>query len=179
MKIIIVDLETTGLDTHRCAVTEVAAIEYHDDTGLCFIPHLDHIDPETDGPALSVNRYFERKVFKSMLSMRETQQAYRELHEKLQGNVVAGFNPRFDTNILSRVFAEIGLAPEPWHHRLMDISAYAAGVLALGFSDMETLPGAHEVCDMLGVVNETPHEAIFDVMAARECLKRLQKRALG
>ena len=174
MDVIVLDLETTGLDTTTCKVTEVCAMDLNDvDRVKYFVPHHDVFDPVKDGNALRLTKYFERGLHNEMLSNDQTILFYHDLHTWLQGNVIAGSNPRFDANILSRVFRNLGLDPEPWHHRLLDLSAYAAGALGIPVTE---IPGLATVCKLLGVTFEPDHTAYGDVAATRACFHEIDNR---
>jgi DNA polymerase-3 subunit epsilon len=137
---------------------------------MYFVPWHNGFNPRQDGDALAINRYFERGVYKEMATQSATSEFYELLHELLLGNTIAGSNPRFDANILANQFLKMGLQPEPWHHRLLDLSTYAAGALGL---PMDELPGLQKVCDILEVPFPDEHSAMGDVLATRNCLHRL------
>ncbi|MBO0676859.1 3'-5' exonuclease [Mycolicibacterium sp. S2-37] len=162
--IIVVDIETTGL--HRAAVPlDVAAINLTTGAEFSFVPYVsrEHL-AEAEPTALKVNRYYERGVFERMLDPAASGSAYWTLKEWLKGNTLAGSNPTFDDARLPRWVAE------ERHHRLLDLSAYAAGVLGTPPNELE---GLHTVCERLGVVNEDPHSALGDARATAECFRRL------
>ena len=116
--------------------------------------------------ALAINRYYERRVFSDMLENAEANKnAFTWLANMLDGNVFAGANPAFDAPRIAKL---IGVTP--YHHRLADVSAYAAGVLGIPPTE---LPGLNKVCELLGVVNDDPHSALGDARATAECFRRL------
>lgn len=170
--LVVVDVESSGLrDTD--VPLEIAAIAANGALRH-FVPclggwSLDRADPD----ALRINRFFERGVYKHQLSPEKTRERYIELHQLLEGNTLGGANPRFDAGMLSRRFTNYGLSPEPWHHRLADLSAYAAGVLSI---PVTLLPGLDSVCTMLGVVNREPHSAMGDAQATADCFRILTER---
>lgn len=173
--VIVVDVETTGLDPSRHGVIEVAWVSL--DTGQRgqFVPphRPNDVLLEADIRALQVNRYIDRIADAPQDT---TGDAASALLAMLDGNTLAGSNPRFDAAFLQKMLTE-GYLPdyefEPtWHHRLLDLSAYAAGVLDLSLGN---LPGLSEVCDLLGVVNDAPHTALGDAMATAECFRILRR----
>lgn len=167
--IICVDIETTGLHLDA-AVLEVAAVNLTTGDEWHFFPYVDpakfqHLQPQ----AMQINRYFERGAWKEMLSPSATELEYLYLRDMvLKGNAFAGANPAFDA-------ARLPVSPV-WHHRLLDLSAYAAGVLGI---PPDELPGLESVCRRLGVVNDNAHTAISDVRATAECFRRLMERRDG
>lgn len=168
--LIIVDIETTSLDTAKALILEVAAINMTTGEELHFAPAL---PPSwlvrADPAALAINRYFERRLFDEELAKDVTHARYATLVEMLQGNTFGGSNPRFDAAILDRVLAGYNYAT-PWHHRLADLSAYTAGALGLHPADP---PGLDRCCGLLGVINDDPHSALGDARATAECFRRV------
>lgn len=170
-QLVVVDLETTGLDTETCHILEIAAVNVT--TGqefylAPFVPQSVFAEPES-AMALSINRYFERRVFEvADRTNRDAQTRTYELREMLRGNTFAGSNPTFDYTLLRRDYREI----EP-HYRLADLAPFAAGVLGLPPTE---LPGLAKVCELLGVENDDPHSAMGDVRATAECFRVLMAK---
>lgn len=164
---VVVDLETTSLDTDICSILEVAAFNEQTGQTLRFVPYIEPQALANAEPiALSVNRYYERRLFEESLSFGpETTRAFQDLREMLRGNTLGGSNPRFDAAVLGRAIGEV------WHHRLADLSAYTAGALRLPPTEM---PGLEKCCELLGVTNENPHSALGDVMATVECFQAIE-----
>jgi DNA polymerase III epsilon subunit-like protein len=169
--VIVVDVETTGLFVERDAVVEVA---WHNlttnESGVFVPPHKPVELGNADLKALQMNRYVDRLA----LADRDRGDAAWELAEQLEGNTLAGSNPAFDAAFLNAMFtrqySDDELAETTWHHRLLDLSAYAAGVLGLPPTE---LPGLAKVCELLDVTNAAPHTAMGDVQATAECFRKL------
>lgn len=171
--IIVVDTEADGLDPDRHEPVEVAWLRFRGYGAGSFIPphSLAFSDPES----LRINRYEERlrgKPWDDRFSAAEA------LHISLRGNVLAGFNPAFDAAMLGVLFRRAGLPVQPWHYRLLDLSAYGAGVLGL---DPAHLPGADALARRLDV--EVPeqerHTAMGDCQLAVAVLGRLLEITAG
>ena len=168
-QLIVVDLETTGLDADVHRILEVAAINTSTGDVLHFAPRIDSADLGcADGNAMQVNRYYERGAWKMMLNDAATIDQYNKLQEMLRGNTFAGSNPTFDSQFL--MCTGINFTPAVWHHRLADLAAYAAG--ALGIPPNE-LVGLGDICERLGVDPGVAHSALDDAKATAECFKRL------
>lgn len=166
--LIVVDIESTGLDPKKHVPIEIAAINVDSGEVLAFVPYLSlAMLAQADPDALRINRYFERGVYRNALPWHATADMYEALWEFLSGHSVAGANPRFDAAMLVAGYSHFTSSEvsEPWHHRLPDVSSYVAG--ALGIYPAE-LPGLHECCERLGVVNEAEHSALGDARAAAE-----------
>lgn len=168
-QLIVVDLETTGLNSAKHKILEVAAINTATDEVIHFVPRIEPLDlGDADGQAMQTNRYYERGAWKHMLSDDATQEQYLRLSEMLRGNTFAGSNPTFDAEFLMRQAHPFD--PAPWHHRLADLSAYAAG--ALGIPPHE-LVGLGDICMRLDVNPGVAHSALDDAKATAECFRRL------
>lgn len=168
-ELIVVDVETTGLNYTIHKIIEVAAINTATDEVVAFCPHVDPLDlGNADGFALQVNRYYERGAWKHMLTTEASNEQYRRLAEMLKGNTLAGCNPTFDSEFLTQ--ASQHLYAPVWHYRLADLSAYAAG--ALGIPPNE-LGGLGDICERLGVDPGIEHSALDDARATVECFRKL------
>ena len=178
-EIIVVDVETTGLEVSRHTTVEVAW--WHLGTGQRgrFVPphRVSEVLSNADVSALRVNRYIDRLAD---ADQDHDGSGARELADALHCNTLAGSNPAFDARFLTSMFfdyEDCELAGLPtWHHRLLDLSAYAAGVLGLPPTE---LPGLSTVCELLEVTNAAPHTADGDVTATGNCFLELFARAVG
>lgn len=184
-QLIVVDVETTGLDVDTAAILEVAAVNLGTGEKLHFFPH---VPPEAWGKAepkaLQVNRYFERGCFDAALSPEGTEDMFVRLRDMLNGNVFAGSNPAFDSALIAKAeirgpvwFYDELNPPEPrrvgrvWHHRLADLAAFAAGKLDL---PLDELPGLDAVAEHLQVPLVDRHSAIADACTTALCFDILR-----
>jgi DNA polymerase-3 subunit epsilon len=163
---IIVDCETTGLElVEGHFAIEVAWWNLATGERDCFIPpHSVTLALRIGDPmALEMNNYRMRIP---MAAQDISGRLASELENQLRGSTLAGSNPRFDTGFLvPRVLRPV------WHHRLLDLSAYAMGILGLDY-----LPGLADVCERLGV-SAPNHTAEGDVSATGLCLGILREWA--
>lgn len=167
-------LANTPADIPYGVVTEVAWWNLDTDERGVFVPHhnVQWVRAYGEAKALSISGYLDRLV--------DAEQDHhgadtKVLHAQLSGNTMAGSNPSFDTRFLGPLFQsvpDLGGDPEPWHHRLFDLAAYAAGVMGVDPREMTGLAG---ICERLEVA--TPdHTAAGDVQATGECIKALMDR---
>lgn len=178
-EIIVADIETSGLDRSRHTTVEVAW--WHLGTGQrgVFVPphSVSEVLANADIAALQINRYIDRLAHAQQDQKAEA--AY-ELAEVLEGNTLAGSNPAFDAAFLPDMFesydGDYEVYVPRWHHRLLDLSAYAAGVLGIPPTE---LPGLATVCEALDVTNPAPHTAEGDVTATGQCFLKLFDRAVN
>lgn len=166
--IIVIDCETTGLG-EGAAILEVAAVNVATGIEFQFAPYvvkgdIAHAEPK----ALQINRYFERGVWEHMAMPDKTDDLFDDLRKILTGNTFAGSNPTFDSNLIAKHTDRV------WHHRLLDLSAYCAGVMGWPPNHLQ---GLEWVCRELGVENTEPHSALGDARATAECFRLLMARA--
>lgn len=170
-RVIVVDTETTGLDHEQDFAVEVAWQDYATGETGCFVPAH---DPElvlavAHPTALEVNGYRERIMHRPQDDGTEVDR----LHDALDGATVVGSAPALDGAMLAKLFlAREGLRARPWHHRVVDLGSYAAGVLGLPLDDVQ---GLWWLSGHLGV--ERPdHGALTDVRSTVACLRALEVR---
>jgi DNA polymerase-3 subunit epsilon len=165
MTLVFLDVETTGRDPDRHEVWEIA---YAIDDGPIRSAIVPHTFTNPDPKALAMNGYLDRALDA------KPDRAFEDLlRARLDGATIVGANPAFDAAFLR---ARWGYAP--WHHRLWDVEAYAAGVLVL-----DKVPGLATIAMMLdGLGREIPepdHSAAGDVATLRACFRALQDLATG
>lgn len=173
--LIIVDTETSGLFPGIHVALEIAAINTHTGEELYIAPVVDAVCWRMAQPeALAINRYFERRVFERTEMDQEHARALT-LAAWLEGNTLGGSNPRFDLAMLQEFLGRHEVDAEP-HHRLADLSAYAAGVLGL---DPTEQPGLAEVARRCGLGDPPDHTAMTDARVTWQCFKALKEIRAG
>lgn len=161
-QLVFVDIETTGLDPTVHQVVEIAYAVGDSDIVTLRIPHT--LKRHSAG-ALEVSRYFERELG-DPLSW--TRSAETQLFlGSLVGATLVGANPAFDARFLGDKYGVV------WHHRLLDIEAYAAGHL------LEPAPlGLAALVERFqedGYPITTPdHTAANDVAAVRDIYRAIR-----
>jgi len=181
-----VDCETTGLDRRRHHPYELA---WAVDTGPVYTLLLPHTLRYADPAALEVGGYWRRNI-PGMLSTRTGRalpglQQFVDAFDGPHGKrTLVAANPCFDTGMLwgrligrepwhtrlrRRLWLPAPPAPvEPWHYRLLDIEAYAAG--AFGW---EKPRGLSTIRDWLTArryaIPRPDHSSGGDVATVRAC----------
>lgn len=176
--LVYIDVETSGLDPERHEIWEIAYAVDGGEIQSSFVRHQ-RITLDWDTIAAArVNHYVDRcppgfagVTRPAHLRYDDGEADYagvdfeRDLIEALEDATLVGANPAFDAAMLR---ARWGFAP--WHYRLLDIEAYAAGFL--GWSEMRGLAG---VAEALGVA-APDHTAAGDVHCVRECWRAMRAR---
>lgn len=170
---IALDLETTSLDTTRAFPLEVAAVEvFPDDPGVygtvhTFVPHHERSQLiDADPQALSVNRYYERRLYDLMSSRAETERHLNDLVDMLAGSTIVGANPAYDAAVLWRYLVEDHkVTKQVWHHRLYDVEVATAAALGL-----DSIPGLAKCAALLDLDTDTSvaHTAAGDAFLAAD-----------
>lgn len=183
--LIVVDCETTGLNHDRHVAIEIAAIDTVTGEELYIAPRVKlEAWIDADPVALSINKYFERRVFERTNIQDELAKAVR-LADMLAGNTFGGSNPTFDVAMVGKYFRQLertdpradGVVLElGHHHRLADLAAYAAGVLGL---PPNALPGLAAVQKALAVPDSPDHSALGDARVTAQCFSTLAQIAAG
>ena len=158
-----VDLEATTLDVRFAEPLEIAAVPFDPlDAGvyhspvMTFVPHhepavVHRADPE----ALTVNRYYERKLYAGMLDPADTIDAAEQLADLLAGATLVGANPAYDSTVLwAWLSKRLDLGAPPWHHRLYDVELATAITLGL-----DRIPGLAECAAAFDIDRQTRHAA--------------------
>lgn len=156
------DTETTGLNPTVHQVWEIAYALDDEPIQKGYVPHT---LVNADAKALEIGGYDER--IPDLIAGGPLDE-YR-LQSILIGRTLVAANPHFDASFLNERWRTWGKAP--WKYRMLDIEAYAAGVL--GWDLPKGLAG---ICEALGV---TPgdHTAAGDVHALRKCHRALRALA--
>lgn len=164
-KYVYLDIETTGLNPERNDIVEIAwAVDDYLVRSIRPPHRLFNAAPE----ALEINKYHER--FLSDKTTWASTEDIADLYTDLTDATIVGANPTFDVSFLRRLFG----GDTPWHHRLLDVEAYAHGV----FRRHGRLWGLRQIRDELvsaGFTIPAPdHTAARDVEVVRQVLKVLE-----
>ncbi|ASR85358.1 DnaQ-like DNA polymerase III subunit [Mycobacterium phage Tierra] len=180
-QLIVVDLETTGLDYDTALPVEVGLLNVDTGESLYFVPHITVEQlAAADPKAMEINGYYERGLYREALTEQQTAVAWGEVQDWLRGNTFAGSNPAFDSTIVARQRVTYSMPFSPltvgrvWHHRLADLAAYAAGKLNIDPTELE---GLDAVAERLGVPVVNRHSAIGDAAATAFCFDMLRHTA--
>lgn len=173
--LIVVDVETSGLDPHTHDVLEVAAIDLLTGDELYFVPFPTNTNwrNRASAEALGINRYFERGIWADECDTVTTRERWTTLDAMLAGNIIAGANPWFDATFIDAAMRHHQLTPQR-KHQLRDLATYAHGVLG-------TAPAfplrAGEIFATLGIANPDAHSALGDARATAEAFTKLRAMA--
>lgn len=180
---VFLDTETTGLHAYN-QVLEVGWAVGYGEPLVAYPNGLPNLIADADPAALFVNK-FGARYYSTMDPMKYNWAMWKQLVEDVTGKILVGANIRFDAELLMRTFAFKQELPEaanefasrePWNYRLLDIEAFAAGVL--GFDIIgDGMPGfrstAGELRERGYEIPNPDHTAVGDVIATRACFLAL------
>lgn len=186
-QLVVVDVETNGLDPAVHEAVEVAWWNLSTGERGWFIPRHDvsGVLGRAEVRALQVNRYIDRIAGQAQdydgSQVVRLHDEFGDYQEDEHGgaftqHTLVSANPTFDAAFISKLFDQhlFDVERAPWHHRLFDVEAYAAGVLGL-----DHVPGLREVCELLELPHSPDHTAEGDVTAAGAAFLALRERAGG
>lgn len=176
-RIVCVDLESSGRSLELHDVTEVAWWNLADGTRGEFIPwhNRSEVLAGAEIEALRMTGYLDRIADRVPRFPDDSLESVGQLHTALEGATLLGSNPRFDAGFMNKMFEQFSHNPhelwfdkDPWHYRLLDISAYAMGILHL-----DEMPSLDELCHLLEV-DQPDHTAAGDVTSTVHCFGALR-----
>lgn len=153
------DCETTGLNRGLHMAFEVSVWREDRPEPVTLIPP--HTLAGADPEALRIGRYFERDF---RPGEHDDEVDFR-LARLFLGTVLVAANARFDADFVSKV-----VGYEPWHYRLLDIEAFALGVIGrrMGWRTPKGMKDIAEALRSEGFDVPMPdHTAEGDVRALR------------
>ncbi|RPA65784.1 hypothetical protein EF294_03340 [Gordonia oryzae] len=178
--IVVVDVETTGLNPEADQIWEFAAIRRHADgsTTETHIYHQAHSDLVAQMPERFKADYDQRYGVDGHAY--STPAAAAIIHAACDGPGVhlVGANPRFDHEFLSRLLARSGFEA-PWDYHVIDVESMALGWL-LAKGHRITLPfksdNLAERCGVRGTFAR--HTALGDCRWALAWLERIEEQSV-
>lgn len=166
MKLVAVDLETTGVSFLRDYIYEFGLVieEGSSVTEYSFcIPLRQPMPKEAD----AVNHYTERKEAGLLPPTWDTKFAFSTVLEILDEAVIVGHNVHFDMNFITMWFSRFRAAKPNWNHRLIDV-----GSLLLGrYPHVKYPVSSTEALELSGVKNAGRHTALGDARWAYEVFR--------
>ena len=166
-RVVVLDLETTGLDPEQHEIIEVGLLVCEATPllpivgELCLKVRAEH--PErADEKALEINGRTRESLSEGV----PFEAALRWMRPQIEGQIIAGHNVSgFDLRFLRKGYGE-----EPWDHHVLDSNALA---FPLWFHGELGSTSLRAICAHFGVVNLNPHTARADAYATREVLIHL------
>lgn len=163
--LVFIDTETTGLNSRKHEVIEIAWIVTTPDAetvietfaGRMLPEHIETAEPR----ALEINGYTLEKWKAGPVSARGEVAA--ALHKATMNSILVGHNVSFDEGFVSALMLKEAVVPA-WHYHKVDTAAMAWPAFATGKLTGVSLD---KVCAFLGIAQPVKHEAAADVASCR------------
>lgn len=162
---IVVDIETTGLNPKKNQMVSIGAVDYETGEtfyGECRIYKNDEINTQ----ALEVNGFTEKDVRdNSKLTSKKLYEQFVDWSSK-RSKMLAGCVVDFDISFLKSIHERTqGDREFPFYYRSIDLHSVAYGKFGKSM-------GLKSICETVGVEPEPDvHNALNGAMKAYECLK--------
>ncbi|QQG39778.1 MAG: 3'-5' exonuclease [Candidatus Aenigmatarchaeota archaeon] len=170
---IVVDVETTGLNPDRHAIVSIGAVELANPQNIFYAECRAWEGAEVDENALRVNGFSAEQVRDA--SKKTLDQAMREFlswTDSCGNTMLAGHNTSFDRDFLSASAKRCGLV-WPFAHRTIDLHTVCYTKLLQDGQVMDGL-SLNKILALVGLPREPdPHNALTGAKMEAEALSRL------
>lgn len=164
LPIVVLDLETTGLDVRNDRIVQLAAIGMHGDRFEKKLPLEKLVNPGVSIPASSSK--IHGIVDNDVATAPHFSDIADELKQTLAEHVIIGHNIGFDIAVLRHEYARAGIA---WHEPAAIDVGQLLGALLPSLPDL----GLETVTSYLGVSIQHRHSAMGDCSATAEAWAKL------
>ena len=132
---IIIDVETTGMDYSKHSIIDIGAIDFHQPSNQfqqeCRMWSGAEIDPK----ALKINGFTIKDIIsKDKLSLKETIRIFLQWTQQIENRTIAGQNPDFDLGFLKATAKRYGYRLNLGHRKIDQHSLVYANHLSRGIS---------------------------------------------
>jgi DNA polymerase III epsilon subunit-like protein len=176
---IIVDVETTGVDARKNSIVSIGAVEFENPEnrfyGECKIWESAEIDPK----ALEINGFTEEELkYSDKHSIRELLKKFIDWTKNIIDMTLAGQNPRFDSDFIGVGASKTGLK-HSFGYRTIDLHGLCyAHILSRGLKPPiaggRTDLHADKIFEYVGLPPEPkPHNALTGAKFEAEAFSRL------
>jgi DNA polymerase III epsilon subunit-like protein len=176
---IVVDIETSGLDPSTCSILSIGAID-SDNTAYSFYGECKAFDGALiEESALSINGFTQESVRdQALVSEGELYRAFVTFFEGLHDMTLCGHNVHFDASFLKAAAARAD-AHYPFSHRTIDIHSIAYAHMQshnalVPLKNSVSALSLSDVAEYVGIPKEPmPHNALTGAKIHAECYARI------
>lgn len=178
---IVVDVETTGLDSRRCSIVGIGAVDLDNPSNRFYMECRADQGAKVEDTAMKIIGMTRDEVFdQSKPTVAEAVKAFLDWTGTVKGDrTIAGMNPSFDRDFLQRASYKAGLT-WPFTHRTVDlftacyIRCEELGNWPSNIPEKRML-GADAAFNYCGLPKEPrPHKAINGALYEAEAFYRLR-----
>lgn len=170
MKILVMDVETTGIDVNRYEICEIAVVAYQDGTEVGHVSTLVNTSRVWDPETIKVHKITPEDVREHG---RPPEEVFAKLNSWVQkADALVAFNYRFENRFIGRAMEKLGelWLPKPW----LDPSELAQRFVR----PEDGLKGRKlaDMCAWLGIELSQAHSALADTRATGALFFQLIER---
>jgi len=160
--IVVLDFESTGLNTGKARITEIGAVKLQDGNILDSFQML--VDPEESlRPEITEKTHITDQM---LAGQPKAAEALPKLLAFIGDLPLAAHNAKFDLSLMRAELRRLGLS---WQGPVVDTLVYARKLYATELKSFRL----SSVCRHLGVSLKNAHRAVHDATATAKCLARM------
>jgi len=175
-KMIVTDVETTGLDTHNCAVISIGAVFLLSPKEQFYVECQPFRGAGISDSALEVNGVSRMELFSpERLTQFNAFSQYSEWTKQFAPKILAGMNPRFDYEFLRLMGARVNQTLF-FSHRTFDLHTLCLTTKMRGKidEDCDLKMNTNKILNYVGLPDEEePHNALNGAKLETEAIHRL------
>ncbi len=174
---IIVDVETTGLDPERNSILSIGALNFSDPKDQFYGECTVWKGAEIDGNALRINGFTMRDIRKNPKSPKDIMKEFLEWAKEVGSRVLGGYYTRFDYSFL-RSAARMSGIPFPFRKNVTDLHNIFSEKLGVDrkLYERNLIFSLNEILLNVGLPPEPdPHNALRGAKFTAEALARIKR----
>lgn len=169
---IVIDIETTGLDEYKNSIVSIGALDFFNPNNQFYQECGIWAGSEINPKALEINGFSEEQVRNSELSLKQILVNFLEWAKNIENKIIAAENPDFDKRFLKFSIEKYRLE-WPFGHRTVDLHSLSVSnhiKRKLNYSSLNL----DKTLNYVGLPQETkPHNALTGAKLEAEALSRL------
>ena len=168
--IVVVDVETTGLDPNEDTMVQIAACTLDNEAGAQGRSFMTYVRPGRPiSPAAEAVHGLSLEHLRTAPTLNS---ALRKFDDYVPaGAILCGHNIAFDAAFLRAAYASVGLA-YPFDYHILDVWSVAFFVLETQRISL-TSYNLSALCDFYGIPRQNKHDALEDAQATASILRRM------
>lgn len=177
---IVVDVETTGLDCKKNSIIEIGAVDFLNPKNRFFTDCRAKPDSEINDYALKINGHTREDIYSFLKSSQKTAiESFDSWLRTVMDITIMGENPRFDLDFLAQAYNDAGM-DSPFGHRTIDLHSIAISHIlsqkskSILIKDKRLAVNSEFIMQYVGIPNEPkPHNGLNGAIYEAEAFSRL------
>jgi len=168
---IVVDVETTGLDSKRNSIVSIGALEFQDPENQFYQECIIWPGAEIEQGALDINGFREEHIKKNKPTLEQTMKGFVEWTKNIPAKIIAGQNPGFDRGFLENSAERYDIE---WSIGRRTIDLHTLCYAHMMRRRMERKINSDEIMEYVGIPAEPkPHIALNGALWEAEAFSRI------